>query len=88
MPSFSTTRAKRARIHLHASAAGLSFFAPPALAAEAPFQVAAGQFEQVYVWGRREDRIGMATTASEGIVGFATFEDRPTLRPGEVALTS
>jgi hypothetical protein len=41
--------------------------------------------EQVYVWGLREQGIGRATTASEGTVLFATIEDRPILRPGEVA---
>lgn len=43
------------------------------------------QFEQIYVWGKREDALGQAATSSEGTVSFATFEDRPILRPGEVA---
>src|SRR5262249_35840123 len=46
---------------------------------------AADNIEQVYVWGKREDAIGEAQSASEGVVDFALFEDRPILRPGEIA---
>src|SRR5262245_33736290 len=41
--------------------------------------------EDVFVWGMRQQGIGRATTASEGTVLFGTFEDRPILRPGEIA---
>ncbi|HKY80096.1 MAG TPA: TonB-dependent receptor, partial [Sphingobium sp.] len=40
--------------------------------------------EQVYVWGLRQETIGMATSAGEGQVNFAEFQDRPLLRPGEL----
>jgi len=43
------------------------------------------QAEQVYVWGLRQESIGRATTASEGTILFPTLQDRPLLRPGEVA---
>jgi hypothetical protein len=57
----------------------------PAFAASAPVQPGNTQPEQVYVWGLRQDGIGRSMTASEGTVLFATFVDRPLLRPGEVA---
>lgn len=44
----------------------------------------AAEVEQVYVWGKREQRIGLATSASEGEVAFGAFLDRPLLRPAEV----
>ena len=40
--------------------------------------------EQVFVWGLRQDSIGIATSSSEGRVNFAEFQDRPLLRPGEL----
>jgi hypothetical protein len=46
--------------------------------------LAPDQPEQVYVWGLREDSIGVATSSSEGRVSFAEFQDRPLLRPGEL----
>lgn len=39
---------------------------------------------EVYVFGKRRDLIGEATSASEGVVSFARFADRPLLRPGEL----
>lgn len=38
----------------------------------------------VYVFGRAIQLTGEAQSASEGIVGFADFETRPLLRPGEL----
>jgi hypothetical protein len=43
-----------------------------------------GQIPTVFVWGLRENTIGQALTASEGVVGFARYQDRPILRAGEV----
>ncbi len=40
--------------------------------------------EIVYVFGRAIQLTGEAQSASEGIVGFADFETRPLLRPGEL----
>ncbi|HEV7689209.1 MAG TPA: TonB-dependent receptor [Hyphomonadaceae bacterium] len=40
--------------------------------------------EKVVVFGRSEQQIGEAISASEGIVGYADFETRPLLRPGEL----
>ncbi len=39
---------------------------------------------EVYVFGKRHNDIGVATSASEGTVSFAKFEDRPLMRPGEL----
>ena len=39
----------------------------------------------ITVWGNREARIGKAYAASEGMVDFGRFVDRPLLRVGELA---
>jgi hypothetical protein len=58
---------------------------PAAAADTAPPILLAGLApEQVYVWGLRQESIGIATAASEGQVNFAQFQDRPLLRPGEL----
>lgn len=41
--------------------------------------------ELITVWGSREARIGKAYAASEGVVDFGKFVDRPLLRVGELA---
>ncbi len=46
--------------------------------------LAPDQPEQVFVWGLRQETIGQATSAGEGQVNFAEFQDRPLLRPGEL----
>jgi hypothetical protein len=43
------------------------------------------ELEMVYVWGRRETGIGQATSASEGLVWYGEFTNRPLLRTGELA---
>jgi hypothetical protein len=59
--------------------AGADSDSPIMLAGLAPDQP-----EQVFVWGLRQDSIGVAASASEGRVSFAEFQDRPILRPGEL----
>lgn len=52
-----------------------------ALADEAP---KAGDSE-IVVYGRAIDQVGVASSGSEGVVGYADFEDRPIGRVGELA---
>lgn len=40
---------------------------------------------EIIVYGRAIDQIGVATSGSEGVVGYADFEDRPISRVGELA---
>lgn len=68
---------------LGAPAIGLAQTAPAA--EDAPLETAPEELEGVTVWGRRREEIGVATSASEGVVGFADFAQRPLLRPGELA---
>ncbi|MDD9891414.1 MAG: TonB-dependent receptor [Gammaproteobacteria bacterium] len=42
------------------------------------------QFEEVVVWGRSLDLLGVADSASQGIVGYADFSTRPMSRVGEL----
>lgn len=39
---------------------------------------------EIVVYGRAIDQVGVATNGSEGVVGYADFEDRPTGRAGEL----
>lgn len=41
--------------------------------------------DPIVVYGRAVDRIGIATSGSEGVVGYADFENRPLGRVGELA---
>ena len=88
----SSVSRRAARVGLWPAAA-LMLTAPEAAAATAgadsnnPIVIAGlapQETEQVYVWGLRQDTIGTATSASEGRVNFAEFQDRPLLRPGEL----
>lgn len=54
------------------------------VAAEAPVATAAKDVEGVYVFGKRLEGIGTSVSASEGVVSFAKFADRPLTRPGEL----
>ena len=58
--------------------------APPGADPNTPTVLAGLAPEQVYVWGLRQETIGMATSASEGQVNFVEFQDRPLRRPGEL----
>ena len=40
--------------------------------------------EEIIVWGRASSQKGSATSASEGLVGYADFSTRPTQRVGEL----
>ena len=51
----------------------------------APLETGAEDVAPVTVWGRRVDEIGAAVSASEGLIRFGEFADRPLLRPGELA---
>ncbi len=53
--------------------------ADPPITTGSPTEVGA-----VYVFGKRLEGIGKSVSASEGVVSFAKFEDRPLLRPGEL----
>jgi hypothetical protein len=44
----------------------------------------ASEAQQVYVFGKRKEGIGVSVSASEGEVSFAKFADRPLMRPGEL----
>lgn len=46
---------------------------------------AKGADSEIVVYGRAIDQIGIATSGSEGVVGYADFEDRPIGRVGELA---
>ncbi|RYG37763.1 MAG: TonB-dependent receptor [Burkholderiales bacterium] len=46
--------------------------------------VSGGDDDTVVVYGRAIDLIGEAASASEGIVGYADFQDRPLSRAGEL----
>jgi len=54
-------------------------------ATPAAAQEAAPDPEQIVVYGRAITRVGIATSGSEGVVGYADFEDRPIGRVGELA---
>jgi outer membrane receptor protein involved in Fe transport len=54
------------------------------LAATAQDVEPAAETETIIVWGRAIDLMGEAQSASEGIVGYADFENRPFSRAGEL----
>jgi hypothetical protein len=56
-----------------------------AVPASAEMIAGADDVDTLYVWGRRETAIGTASSASEGLVSYGAFVDRPLLRTGELA---
>jgi hypothetical protein len=58
--------------------------AADATAGDAPIATANAEVEGVYVFGKRLEGIGTSVSASEGVVSFAKFADRPLTRPGEL----
>ncbi|MBP2157460.1 MULTISPECIES: TonB-dependent receptor plug domain-containing protein [Asticcacaulis] len=74
---------KQILLGMAAVAALISGLAGHAVAEEAPAATEA-ETPEVYVFGKRREDIGIATSASEGTVSFARFADRPLTRPGEL----
>lgn len=60
----------------------LLLFAKPAWANDPS---ATASDDQIVVFGRAIDQVGIATSGSEGVVGYADFENRPISRVGELA---
>lgn len=60
-------------------------WAQPAFADDDPPQPAQPNPDEIVVYGRAIEQIGVATSGSEGVVGFADFENRPISRAGELA---
>ncbi len=56
--------------------------ATPALAEDLD---ASSDASEIIVYGRSIDQVGIATSGSEGVVGYADFENRPISRVGELA---
>jgi outer membrane receptor protein involved in Fe transport len=56
-------------------------------AGEATAGAEATRMREVVVRGRADDLVGVADSASEGVVGSPQLESRPVLRPGEVMET-
>lgn len=75
----------RTRVVLKSSISALALFAlcpiAPAWAEAAPPEPPA----DIIVYGRAIEQIGIASTASEGTVGYQDFEQRPLSRVGELA---
>ena len=56
--------------------------ATPALAEDLD---ASSDASEIIVYGRSLDQVGIANSGSEGVVGYADFENRPISRVGELA---
>src|ERR1700740_70944 len=56
-----------------------------ATADDGPVATARGEVDEIFVWGKRQGRIGEAASASEGEVSYGAYANRPLLRPGELA---
>jgi hypothetical protein len=69
--------------HAHIRCSGV-LFASVLCASFAAAAADEGPVEEVYVWGLRAQQVGQALAASEGVVSFAGFADRPLLRPAEL----
>ena len=57
----------------------------PAFAQSALPEDQANPRDDIIVYGRTLEQIGVAATATEGTVGYADFENRPIARVGELA---
>src|SRR5262245_5476347 len=62
----------------------LSLTASPVVLVQEALAQEMEKAETVVVYGRALDLIGDASSASEGIVGYADFQDRPLSRAGEL----
>ena len=58
--------------------------AADAVSADAPIATSTNEVEGVYVFGKRLEGIGTSVSASDGVVSFAKFADRPLTRTGEL----
>jgi hypothetical protein len=67
-----------------ALASPLASRAAEVAAADAAIATSPNEVESVYVFGKRQEGIGTSISASEGVVSFAKFADRPLMRPGEL----
>lgn len=67
----------------HSGFAVIALLPAACWSAESP--PAEAELDQIYVWGKREAGIGEVTSASEGLVSYGEFTDRPLLRTGEIA---
>jgi hypothetical protein len=81
MMSFFLSRRQRAAFCLTLSTL---FPSASAVAAAATATATGLPVEEVFVWGRRLDAIGTAHSASEGVVEYGDYADRPLLRVGEL----
>lgn len=63
----------------------LAFHSAAALAADAADPSDKAQRDDIIIWGRAIEQIGIATAGSQGTVGYRDFEYRPLLRVGELA---
>ncbi len=73
-----------ARVALYAGAALVALSSAAAADVTSQIKKAKPDEETMVIWGRGLDLTETALSASEGIVGFADFETRPLLRPGEL----
>ena len=62
----------------------LSFVPGSALAEEIQAGPASSDTDPIIVYGRQIEQIGIATSGSQGVVGYRDFEDRPISRVGEL----
>lgn len=67
----------------HSLVALAALIATPAYADDRP--APAPRADDILVYGRQIEQIGLASSGSEGVVGYADFENRPISRVGELA---
>lgn len=69
---------------IHRSALSLAFALVPSIAWASDGPPVADP-DEIIVYGRGLEQVGVATSGSEGVVGYADFEKRPISRVGELA---
>lgn len=74
-----------AGLALTSPALGAPVVETPPDAEPPPIASGPADLDAIYVWGKRELKIGDAVAASEGTVSYGAFANRPLLRPGELA---
>ncbi len=81
------TRTRISRIPANKTVAIVLCFSSCEVLAQSPDQAQSADADilaEVQVWGRATDLVGVATSASEGLVGFSDLSTRPLLRVGEL----